>query len=452
MEQPSSAAHQRWRARHLHLVGIAGAGMSGLALLAHALGAEVTGSDLAASPYLAPLGEAGINVTIGPHRGESLPAGSELVYSSAVAPDNPERVAARERGQPELARAVLLAQVAQLRRVLAVAGTHGKTTTASMAVAAMLGAGLDPGYLIGGTLQQTARNAAWGSGDWLVVEADESDRSLLGLRPAIAVLVNAELDHHASFGSRLDVDEVFRAYLASSERAVVGGDPRLVALAGATPVVTVPSPPAEPISAIHGGAGTRFRWRGHEVALATPGAHNAANAAVALEASVLAGAEPSLTGFRGAARRFERLGRSAAGADLYDDYAHHPTEVRATLQAARTLAPRRLLAVFQPHLYSRTRALADAFGVALAAADVVCVLDVYGARERARDFPGVSGRLVAEAAADAAAGRSVAWLPSFDDAERFLVGELHAGDVCLFLGAGDIDALGRRLTTAAAAP
>ncbi len=181
-----------------------------------------------------------------------------------------------------------------------------------------------------------------------------------------------------------------------------------------------------------------------------PGAHNAINAAGALEAATLAGADPAaaaaaLQDFAGAKRRFEPLGTSPTGAALYDDYAHHPTEVTAALAAARTLQPARLVAVFQPHLYSRTAALSQEFGLALAAADVVVVVDVYPARERPEDFPGVDGRLIASAAADAAAGRQVAWLPGFDDARPFLLAGLRAGDLCLVMGAGNIDDLGRSL-------
>ena len=186
------------------------------------------------------------------------------------------------------------------------------------------------------------------------------------------------------------------------------------------------------------------------MSLSVPGAHNAVNAAGALTACALAGADPAaaaaaLAGFSGARRRMERVGETSAGAVVYDDYAHHPTEVAATVAAARSLAPRRLVAVFQPHLYSRTRALARPFGRALAAADAVVVLGIYPARERAEDFPGVSGRMVAEYAADAGEGRSVAWLPGFDEAEAYLGSFLRAGDLCLMMGAGNIDALGRSL-------
>ena len=196
--------------------------------------------------------------------------------------------------------------------------------------------------------------------------------------------------------------------------------------------------------------GSSFEWRGHAVRLAVPGAHNARNAAAALEAAVLAGADPAaaaaaLADFAGAGRRFQALGTTSSGARVIDDYAHHPTEVAATIDAARTLGPRRVVAVFQPHLYSRTQRLAHEFGAALARADVAAVLDVYPARERAEDFPGVTGLLVAEAAADAAGGRQVLWLPTFDAAEPVLRGLLRDGDLCLVLGAGDVDALGRRL-------
>ncbi|MDX6677281.1 MAG: UDP-N-acetylmuramate--alanine ligase, partial [Solirubrobacteraceae bacterium] len=199
--------------------------------------------------------------------------------------------------------------------------------------------------------------------------------------------------------------------------------------------------------------GSRFRWAGEDVVLTVPGAHNVDNAAAALTACVVAGAEPAqlagtLADFQGAGRRFERLGLATSGALVVDDYAHHPTEVRAAILAARTLGQRRVVAAFQPHLFSRTQLLAREFGVALALADAVCVLEIYPSRERAQDLPGVSGLLVAEAAADAARGKPVAWAPDFDAAERLLRATLRAGDVCLVLGAGDIDALGRRLVDA----
>jgi UDP-N-acetylmuramate--alanine ligase len=435
-----------WAGRKLHFVGIGGAGMSGLALVANALGASVTGSDRAAgSPYAGPLRAAGIEPAIG-HDAGNVPGGAELVVSSAIPFDNPERVAARDRGLRELHRADLLGELTRLRPTIAVTGTHGKTTTSSMLVHALRACGLDPGYLVGGAVRSTGSNAGWGAGEWLVVEADESDRSLLKLSPAVAVLTNAELDHHTTYASQRDVDETFRTFLALADRAAVIWDrPELLALAPAElPLVAFDAAPELTPG------GSRFTLDGVAVELTVPGAHNARNAAAALTAARLAGADlaaaaAALRDFQGAGRRFERLGTSAEGALVVDDYAHHPTEVAATLEAARTLGPRRVVAVFQPHLFSRTARQAAEFGTALAGADEVVVLDVYPARERAEDFPGVTGLLVAEAAADAAGGKPVAWMPGFDQAEAYLRRRLRDGDLVLTLGAGDVDALGRAL-------
>jgi UDP-N-acetylmuramate--alanine ligase len=428
-----------WSGRRLHFVGIGGAGMSGLAIVARALGAEVSGSDKAPdSPYLARSG-----LTAVPHDAANVPDGAELVYSSAIPPDNPERAAARDQGLRELHRADLLGEITRLRPTIAVTGTHGKTTTSSMVVHALRGCGLDPAYLVGGEVRSTGANAGWGAGEWLVVEADESDRSLLKLAPRIAVLTNAELDHHATYASQRDVDDTFRAFLALAEEVVLGDETALTRFPGRT---------ARPEAVVLEPGGASFTYDGVTVTLPVPGAHNARNAAAALAACALAGADlrqaaAALADFAGAGRRFERVGTTAAGALVVDDYAHHPTEVRATIAAARTLDPRRVVALFQPHLFSRTRHQYREFGAALAEADLVAVLDVYPARERAEDFPGVTGRLVAAAAADAGAGRRVAWLPGFDEAERFLRDELREGDLLLTLGAGDVDALGRRLVT-----
>ncbi len=428
-----------WSSRRLHFVGMGGAGMSGLALVARDLGAQVTGSDRAQSPYTERLAEHGIETLIG-HAAANVPAGAEVVYSTAVPASNPERQAASGR---ELHRADLLAQIAALRRCIAVTGTHGKTTTSAMVAHVLRGCGLDPSYVIGGELRSTDSNAGWGGGEWIVVEADESDRSLLKLDPEIAILTSAELDHHSTYSSRLDLEDTFRQFMSrAGDHAVVWDRPELRALC---PDGAIAYDAPDPIL---GPGGSRFAWRGVEVSLVVPGAHNAVNAAGALTACALAGVQPAhavaaIADFRGARRRFELLGESAAGTPVYDDYAHHPTEVAAAIAAARTLQRARVVAVFQPHLYSRTRALAGEFGAALARADIAAVLDVYPARELGEDFPGVDGRLVAAAAADAGAGREVAWLPSFDDARQFLQRTLRPGDVCLMMGAGNIDSLGR---------
>ncbi len=416
--------------------------MSGLALIAQTLGAEVSGSDRADSSYTQRLREHGIAPIIG-HAATNVPAGAEVVYSTAVPPDNPERAAA---GGLALHRADLLAQIAALRRCIAVTGTHGKTTTSAMIVHVLRGCGLDPAFVVGGELRLTGSNAGWGTGEWIVIEADESDRSLLKLSPEIAVLTNAELDHHSTYASLHDLEETFRQFMARAAPgcAVVWDRPGLRALCPADAVAfDAPDPLLTP-------AGARLRWRGLDVALAVPGAHNALNAAAALTASALAGAPTeaavqAIADFRGARRRMEKLGATPAGVPVYDDYAHHPTEVAAAIAGARTLEPVRLVAIFQPHLFSRTAALGAEFGRALAAADVAGVLGVYPARERAEDYPGIDGHLVAAAAADAGRGAPVAWLPSFADARLFLAQALRPGDLCLMMGAGDIDALGRSL-------
>jgi UDP-N-acetylmuramate--alanine ligase len=384
-----------------------GAGMSAYALAADALGAQVTGSDRAWSPYAERLLEqTGIRTIVG-HRAENVPDGDdvEVVHSTAIDTDNPERVAARERGLPDRPRAELLGEIAATRRVIAVAGAHGKTTTAAMIAVALRACGLDPSWIIGGEVRDLGSNAGWSDGEWLVAEADESDRSFLALEPEIAVVTNIELDHHHTYGSEEELEEAFRLFLARSRHAVV------------FPFDEAASPP-----------------------LRLPGAHNRRNAVAALLACELAGADgprsrEALGAFVGAKRRFEELGTTASGARVVDDYAHHPTEVAATIEAARLQEPARVIAVFQPHLYSRTRELAGPFGEALAAADRSFVLPVYAARERAEDFPGIGANLIA---ADAHPG-------SFAEAAHLLGTALREGDLCLVMGAGDVDTLGRML-------
>jgi UDP-N-acetylmuramate--alanine ligase len=389
--------------------------MSGYARAASALGAAVSGSDGARSTYTDRLAQDGILTAQIGHRAENVPEGDDVVlfYSTAVAG-------------------------------VAVAGTHGKTTTSSMLVHALRGAGIDPGWLVGGSVGGELPNSNWTGGEWLVVEADESDRSMLSLAVEIAVLTNVELEHHATYGSLAELRAAFAALLAGAQQAVIWDRPELLSLRDgdlvAYDVADVTLTPG----------GSRFRWRGHEVTLAVPGVHNALDATGALEAARLAGAgeaqaAASLASFTGAGRRFQRLGLSGRGGVVYEDYAHHPTEIAATLRGARTLEHSRLVAVFQPHLFSRTALLAREFGQALALADEVFVLDVYPARERAEDFPGVSGLTIAESAADASGGRQVYWLPSFAQAEKVLGAHLRTGDVCVVMGAGDVQELARGL-------
>ncbi len=468
-----------WTRRRLHFVGVGGAGMSGYARAAHALGANVSGSDRASSVHSERLREEGVlEASIG-HDAANVPDGGdvEIVYSSAVPVDNPERLAARERGLPDRPRAELLAELSKLRRTIAVAGAHGKTTTASMIVHLLREGGIDPGWLVGSSVGPGLANSHWSEGEWLVVEADESDRSMLSLDVEIALLTNVELDHHATFGTLEELREAFREFLALARRAVVIWDrPDLLALLSpvtASSAIQVNGSEMEAGQALPSSSararhirnvevvaydvaapelesgGSHFCWRGADVHVTVPGTHNARNAVAALEVARLVGladsARTAIAGFSGAARRFQRLGVTASGAVVIDDYAHHPTEVVATLNAARTLGPRRLVAVFQPHLYSRTALLADEFGAALAIADVVVVLDVYPARERAEDHPGISGETLVHSTIAHAEGREVLRRAGFDEAHQTLGELLEDGDLCVVMGAGDVDALGRRL-------
>ena len=460
---PDDPHNAPFAGRALHFVGIGGAGMSGLALVARELGATVTGSDLAESSYSERLRDAGIEPATG-HDAANLPECAEVVVSTAIPDDNPELAAARAAGATILHRSDLLGELSRMKRTIAVSGTHGKTTTASMVALALIETGREPAFLIGGELQAGGTNAAWGAGEWAVIEADESDRSFMKLDREVAVITNVELDHHATYGSLSELEEAFAEFAAPASVRVLGPG---VDLSGDGDPVTfgIDSGSVRARDVTLGRGSSRFRVEesedaqagapgagGVDVELHVPGEHNVLNALAALAALRAAGvpvaeAAPALAEFRGSGRRFESHGRTESGAEVYDDYAHHPTEVQATLAAARTLEPRRLVAAFQPHLFSRTKMLARDFGRALALADLIVVLDVYRARERPEDFPGVSGYLVAAAAADAAGGRPVWWLPTLDDAERNLRTELAEGDLLLTIGAGNVDELARRLTS-----
>jgi UDP-N-acetylmuramate--alanine ligase len=426
-----------WTQRKLHFIAIGGAGMSGLALVCDRLGARVSGSDRAESSYLERVRAAGLQARVG-HSADAVPPDAEVVVSTAIPDDNPELALARKRGQPVLHRGELLAEVCALKRLIAVAGTHGKTTTAGMLVHAMRGAGADPAFLLGGELPGIGEeggpaNAGWGRGEWVVAEADESDASFLQLRPEVAVVTNVELDHHSQWRSRAALLEAFRRFCEPARGIALPGDRSLDRLAGGRRVVHFDRDRPGPSLKLH-----------------VPGRHNMLNARAALAALELAGidlerASRALTSFPGMLRRLELKGRRN-GALVYDDYAHHPTEVAAALDALRELRPRRLIAVFQPHLYSRTKALARALGSALAQADEVGVLDVYAAREEpVGSLAGVSGLDVARAAADHASGRPVWWLVDADRARRALAPRLADGDLLVTIGAGDIFKLAEAL-------
>ena len=410
--------------RRLHFIAIGGAGMSGLALVCHRLGAIVSGSDREASAYLERLRAAGIEARVG-HDAEAVPADAEVVISTAIAEDNPELARARQRGQRVIHRGELLAELTALKRLIAVAGTHGKTTTTGMLAHALRELGADPAFFIGGELPGAgedggAANAGWGAGEWVVAEADESDGSFLELRPEVAVVTNVELDHHSRWSSLAELRQAFARFAEPAATAIGEGE------------FDESSP-------------------GPELELAVPGTHNVLNARAALAALAAAGfgldeGAAALATFPGMVRRQERKGTTAAGALVYDDYAHHPTEVAATLAALRELEPARLIAVFQPHLYSRTQALARRFGAALAAADAVGVLDVFAAREQpVGALAGVSGLDVARATADRAGGKPVWWLRDAATAERALRPQLRDGDLLVTIGAGDVYKLAEAL-------
>jgi UDP-N-acetylmuramate--alanine ligase len=456
------------KGRRLHFIAIGGAGMSGLALVAKQLGAEVTGSDRAESSYMERLRGAGVEPQLG-HDAENVPPEADVVVSTAVPEDNPELVRARERGQTVLHRGELLAELCAQRRLLAIAGTHGKTTTTAMCIWALRAIGADPAFFLGGELPAAGpggdpANAGWGNGEWVVAEADESDASFLKLRPEIAVVTNLELDHHSRWGSLAELAEAFAAFASEVSGLVTGADVRLPGQQGQR-VVRFALEPGEgepPRDAellaldirTEPNGGARFRARGAgidtEVFLPVPGSHNVANALAALGGLSLAGFDAdacaeALADFPGVARRLELKGERN-GARIYDDYAHHPTEVSATIAAARELGAQRVIAAFQPHLYSRTKALAPELGAALAAADEVVVLDVYPAREEpVGPLAGVSGLMVAEEAADHARGRRVWWLPSAEQAARALGPRLLEGDLLITIGAGDINKLAEAL-------
>lgn len=385
----SSSPSQPLAGRRIWLAGIGGAGMSGYASLARAWGAEVAGWDRADTPYLRHL--EGIQVEISPEP-PSSPDGWEAYVSTAFS--------GRVEGRP---RADLLAELVAQRQTIVVAGAHGKTTTSAMIAFCLDRLGLDPAFLIGGDVPQLGGNARAGAGR-LVVEGDESDRSVAALRPQIAVLLNVDLDHHTSFGSRAEVESFFEDWLRDVPQVVRAEE-------------------LEPV----------------ELDLAVPGEHNRRNAAAALAALELADvpradAEAAIVEFRGVGRRLEPKGE-ARGVTVLDSYAHHPAELAADLAAVRNGG--RLLALFQPHLYSRTVHLARGFAVALAGADAVCVTEIYPAREE--PLPGVTGRLIVDELAQVRPGMRIGWAPALEDAARLMAGWTRSGDTVLTLGAGDVD-------------
>ena len=380
--------------RRIWFAGIGGAGLSGYAVLARAWGADVAGWDRVETPYLGGVREAGIPVTIAPDP-PAPPTGWEVVVSTAFA--------GRVEGRP---RADFLAELTGLQRSIVVAGAHGKTTTAAMIAFVLDRLGLDPAFLIGAHVPQLGGNARAGGG-WLVVEGDESDRTVFGLEAEIAVITNVDLDHHTAFASSAELEELFERWAAGVPDVVRGRD----------------LPPLD-------------------VELAVLGEHNRANAACAVATLELAGVEraaatTALGEFRGAGRRQESRGE-AAGIRVVDDYGHHPAELAATLAAVRALAGEgRVVALFQPHLYSRTLHLQRELAAALAAADAACVTEIYPAREE--PIVGVSGKLVVDRLTELRPGMPVGWAPTVESAAALSAALARTGDVVVTIGAGDVD-------------
>ena len=445
--------------RHLHFVGIGGAGMCGLAELLHSEGFVVSGCDLAAGEATARLESLGVRVMLG-HDPAHLDGVQVLVHSSAVPPDNAEVRAAHRRGIPVIRRAEMLGEISRLKWSLAIAGTHGKTTTTSLTGFVLTRAGLDPTVVVGGRMHFLGAHARLGHSEYLVCEADEFDRSFLALFPVLAVLTTVEAEHLDTYGSLAAIEDAFVAFAnrVPFYGAVVAclDDPgvrRLLPRLERRTVTYGFSPHADvqgrSVRFSDRGGACRVVVRGDdlgELSLPLPGRHMLANAlgatAAALEVGVpFAEIVAAVAAFAGVARRFERKGERD-GVVLVDDYAHHPSEVAATLQAARQSFPdARLVLAFQPHLFSRTRDFAREFGDALLGADVVLVLPIYPAREQ--PIPGVGSELVVDAASRAG-HRRVQPVASFDDALAVLADTLRRGDVLLTMGAGNVVQLGER--------
>lgn len=453
----------------VHFIAIGGAGMSGVAALFADRGVSVSGSDQADSETLRGLAEHGITTYVG-HDVDHLGTAETVVVSSAIRESNPELAEARRRGLRVWHRSTALASLMSGRRGVAVGGTHGKTTTTAMIATTLDGAGVEPSYVIGAPLASSGVSAHAGDGEAFVVEADESDGSFLQYPAEIVVVTNVEADH-------LDNWETPEAYAAGYRRFVSGQDVRAAVInlddPGARDLVDDVRSTSREVEIVTYGevadadvrisdialAGTSgqavLSWRrdqGVEVQVGAPGRHNLSNAAAAWAVARLLGvdgerAAQALAAFGGTQRRFQRVGASH-GIEVFDDYAHHPTEVAATLTAARTAAgERRVVACFQPHLFSRTRDFAAEFGEALALADEIVVLDIYPARED--PIPGVTGRLIVDAA-DTAAGSALSsgrvhWCPELAEAPEFLAELVRPGDLVLTIGAGNVTTVGPAL-------
>jgi UDP-N-acetylmuramate--alanine ligase len=455
------------RTRHVHFVGIGGIGMSGIAELVANLGYRVSGSDARRSDITDRLAALGVRIEIG-HDARHIEDADVVVVSSAIAVDNVELAAARTRHVPVIPRAEMLAELMRLRVGIAIAGAHGKTTTTSMVAMMLEHAGLDPTAVIGGRLSAFGSNAKLGQGPYMVVEADESDRSFLKLSPAIAVVTNIDREHMDTYGSFERLTEAFRDFAdrvpfygavvaCLDDDAVRAWLPRLTRrtitygfhedadVRGVAPRGDGRSASCEVTYRLSGVADGHGAGR---IRLAVPGRHNLQNALAAVAVGLEIGVpfdriQAALADFRGAERRYQVRG-AAAGVTVVDDYGHHPTEIAAVLRAAREGQPGRVVVVFQPHRYTRTRDLLDAFGPALALADIVLLTDIYPAGE-----PAIAGMTVEALAARVAAHvPDVQIVPRLDQVPAAVLARARAGDLVITLGAGSIAGLADRIVAA----
>jgi UDP-N-acetylmuramate--alanine ligase len=459
-EQPVDLSSPQW----IHLLGIGGAGMSAIATVLAAMGHRVTGSDLKDSPGLDRLRALGIEARIG-HSPDALGSPDLVARSTAIPDRNPEVLAATEAGIPVVRRATVLTAITALRQSLAVAGTHGKTTTSSMLALILMEADLKPSFIIGGDVNEIGTGAAWDeSGEWFVVEADESDGTFLALDASAAIVTSVEPDHIEHYGSVSKLMESFDVFLENVDgpRIVCVDDPDAARLAAATGSVTygTDADADHRIDDYHAGrTGSEFtivdrHGERLDIRLPVPGIHNARNATAAVAAALELGASQSacaaaLAKFGGVARRFEFRGE-AADVTFVDDYAHLPSEVEAALAAAADGGWDRIVCVFQPHRYSRTEHLWSEFADSFDAADVLVVTDVYPAGEAPR--PGVTGKLIVDTVLDSHPWSRVGWFPRHGELVEFLASTLRAGDLCLTLGAGDLTVVPDEVRTRLGSP
>lgn len=444
----------------IHFVGIGGAGMSCLAQVYTALGYEISGSDIKESANTKSLEKTGARVYIG-HDVDNVEGASVVVVSSAIRDDNPEVIQAEENDIPVIQRAELLAILMRLKRGIAVAGTHGKTTTTSMIGRMLEDCGEDPTYLIGGELNDIGSGARSGKGEFLVAEADESDASLLNLDPEIAVVTNIEADHLDFYKSLAEIEDVFHRFLEkipdNGYAVLCYDDPNIRRL---IPKLTCKfrtygfEPDADyvaqDIRLTSGETTFQVLKDGKEIgraSLKVPGLHNVYNALGTIAVGLELGLDfqcisAAVASFGGVRRRFQQKGIESK-ITVVDDYAHHPSEVLATLDAARTGEWNRIISVFQPHRYSRTHCLHEAFGRSFGKADIVIITDVYAADEE--PIPGVDGKLVVDSILMSEPHKDIAYLPKKTDVSQYLLGMLDEGDLLLTLGAGDVWVVGEEV-------